>query len=50
LPDRKNGLASVKPLHQHLGGFFLHFFLGHKNPSAKALIVSWESIVGSCGQ
>jgi hypothetical protein len=42
LPDRKNGLASVKTLHQQLGGFFLHLFLGHKNPSTKALIVSWE--------
>ena len=42
LPDRKNGLASVKPLHQHLGGFFLHFFLGHPALPVKALIVSWE--------
>jgi hypothetical protein len=29
LPDRKNGLASVKPFYHHLHCLFAHFFFGH---------------------
>jgi hypothetical protein len=29
LPDRKNGLTSMEPLHHHLHGLFAHLFLGH---------------------
>jgi len=29
LPDRKNGLASMKPLHHHLHRFFPHFLPSH---------------------
>jgi hypothetical protein len=32
LPDRKNRLASVKPLHEHRYGFFLHLLWCHLFP------------------
>jgi len=31
LPDRKNGLTSVKSLHHHLDRFFPHFLKSHRN-------------------
>jgi hypothetical protein len=39
LPDRKNGLASVKPLHHHLHGLFPHLFPGHFPPHPWLLVL-----------
>jgi hypothetical protein len=39
LPDRKNGLASMKPLHHHLNGLFAHFFLGHYSLHLSSMVL-----------
>jgi len=39
LPDRKNGLASVKPFHHHLHGLFPHLFLGHSVPHPPLVVL-----------
>ena len=55
LPDRKNSLASVEPLHQHLGGFVAHLFFGHANlptgetgVSCPLLVTGFSLLVAGC--